>query len=191
MSKYFTYFPTTQHDLTKRGQKVTLTNVLRRFKFDESLKTRINIFHEYNIQAGDRPDTIAYKYYGESAYGWIVLLFNEINDPIFEWPLFNEDFKEYIKGKYGSITTAQSTVHEYRKILTEKSTKYDGTIIPERYVVVDKSTYDSLSTLVRQSITKYDWELEEQERKRTIKILDKRYLNQIKNELKTILRNGI
>jgi len=37
-------------------------------------------------------------------------------------------------------------VHEYRRILQEKEVKFDGTVIPERYVVIDGTTADTEAT---------------------------------------------
>lgn len=190
MSTYFDYFPTIEHDLTNNGQRVRLTNILRRFKVTDSA-TKADVFYEYDIQAGDRPDTIAEKYYGSSAHAWVVLHYNDIQDPIFGWALFNRDFEEYVTAKYGSIATAQATVHEYRRILTQQQTKVDGTVISERYVVVDKDTYDTLDEINKKSISKWDWELEENDKKRKIKILDKKYLDQVIAEAEDILRNGV
>jgi hypothetical protein len=191
MSEYFSYFPTIQHDLTNIGQQVTLTNVLRRFIVRSEVTERSDVFYEYDVQEGDRPDIIAEKYYGDADLAWLVLHFNTVVDPIFDFPLFGKDFEQYIKGKYGSIPEAQSTVHEYRQILNEALVKYDGTKIPERYVVVDLTTYNTLPTTSRRTIYKYDWELEENEKKRKIKILDRRYLDKVRDEVESVLRNGI
>jgi hypothetical protein len=191
MSAYFTYFPTTQNDLKQNGISTSVTNILRRFKIRNSVQDRTDVYYDYQIQAGDRPDTIAEKYYGSSAHAWIVLHYNDIHDPVFEWPLFNTDFDNYIRGKYGSPAEAQAQVHEYRRILTPKQTQVDGTIIQERYVVVDKTTYDTLGESSRQSISAYDYELEKNEEKRTIKILDNKYLSKIIAEVEDILRNGV
>ena len=191
MSEYFTYFPTVEHDLTKVGQKVTLTNVLRRFIVRNDLQERSDIFYKYNVQVGDRPDIIAEKYYGDADLAWLVLHFNDIKDPIFDFPLFGRDFDNYIKGKYGSVPAARSEVHEYRQILQEKEVKFNGTIMPERYVVVDLTTYNTLNPTARRTIYKYDWEEELNEKKREIKILDKRYLDKVRDEIETILRDGI
>jgi hypothetical protein len=190
MSKYFQFFPITQHDLQNEGQLVDLTNILRRFRFDTSVKDNAAVYHEYNIQAGDRPDTIAAKYYGDSGYAWVILMLNEIHDPIFGWPLFNQDFDNYIKGKYGSIQAATTTTDHYRKILTQKQVKFDGTIVPERYIRVDKTTYDTLSLTEKYAPTCYEVEEELNEEKRKIKILNKRYLPTIRDEVKGILRYG-
>ena len=191
MSYYFSYFPTVQHDLTNVGQKVALTNIIRRFKIQSSLLTDTRVYYDYEIQAGDRPDTIADKYYGDSGYAWLVLLFNEIDDPVFGWPIFNYDFDQYIKGKYGGIPAAQAQIHEYREVLNDKEIKYDGTIIEKRTVVIDQTTYSSLAEEERESISKWDWELEENERKRKIKILNERYLQNVKKQIKSILKDGV
>lgn len=191
MSKYFSYFPTVEHDLTNNGQLVELTNILRRFAIRSSVKDNVDVFYEYDIQAGDRPDTIAEKYYGSANYAWIVLHYNDITDPIFGWALFGADFDNYIKGKYGSLSAAQAEVHEYRWITQTQSTKYDGTVVPKKYVVVDSTTYATLAASERETVSKYDWEIEKNDTKRKIKILDKRYFQQIVDEVEDVLRNGI
>lgn len=187
MSNYFSYFPTMQNDLTNVGQTKTVTNILRRFQVLPSVASKSEVYYEYDIQAGERPDTIAEKYYGDSSYAWIILHFNGIEDPIFDWPMEYQDFENYIKGKYGSIASAQSQVHEYRRILTHKKTKVDGTIVPERYVVIDYDTYNTLPDIDKQSISEWDWETEQNDKKRTINILDKKYLSQVLDEVDSIL----
>lgn len=191
MSEYFSYFPTVEHDLTNNGQKITLTNVLRRFIVRNDLQNRSDIFYKYNVQMGDRPDIIAEKYYGDADMAWLVLHFNNIKDPIFEFPLFGRDFDNYIKSKYGSVLSARSEVHEYRQILQESEVKFNGTKIPERYVVVDETTYNTLNPTARRIIYKYDYEEELNEKKREIRLLDRRYLDKVRDEIETILRDGI
>ena len=191
MSRYFRYFPTVQYDLIQNGNPITLTNIMRRFVVDSKLKDQVDIFYDYTIQAGDRPDVIAEKYYGDANLAWLVLHFNDITDPFFGWGLNDVDLENYIRGKYGSIPAAQAEVHEYRQVLNEAQTFYDGTVVPKRYVVVDQTTYNSLPELSRESVSKYDYEVEQNDKKRQIKILDKRYVDQVIAEVKTILKDGI
>jgi hypothetical protein len=190
MSEYFSYFPTTEHDLTNIGQTVTLTNIMRRFIVKSKLQDRSDVFYEYDVQWGDRPDIIAEKYYGDADMAWLVLHFNNIIDPIFDFPLFGRDFDNYIIGKYGSINSAKSEVHEYRQILNDAEVKFDGTKIPERYVVVDLTTYNTLSSTERRTIYKFNWEEELNDAKRKIKLLDKRFLDKVRDEVETIIRDG-
>mgnify|MGYP000194557581 FL=1 len=190
MSKYFRYFPTTQHDLTNIGQQVTLTNILRRFKFRSVLQSRVDSFYTYTVQSQDRPDTIAEKYYGRADYAWIILHFNNIMDPLFDFPLNDQALDDMVKKKYGSIAAAKATVKEYRQILQEAQTLYDGTHIPKKTVVVDETTYNTLDPLKRETLDTYEWEVEQNDKKRDIKILDKKYLSILRDEIEDILRNG-
>lgn len=190
MSEYFKYFPTIPHDIKNEGRQVNLTNVLKRFRVRSDLQDKTDIFYMYDVQDGDRPDVIADKYYNDPKLAWIVLHFNNIVDPLFDWPLFGRDFDKYIAAKYGSIINAQNTVHEYRQVLVEKAVLYDGSIRPEKIIKIDKTTYDSLvGDPNRQSVSKYDWEVEQNEKKRKIKILDKKYIGKVTDEVKYILKD--
>ena len=189
MSNYFSYFPTIPHDLTNVGETIDVTNILKRFRVKPDIKEEIGTYYDYLIQPGDRPDIIAQKYYGNGAYAWIVILFNEIADPVMDWPMFDRQFIDFLESKYGSLSLAQNTVHEYRRILRDAYVDIDGSRYEKLYVVVDQTSYEALGESEREMVTKYDYEEELNETKRKIKILDKRYLTQIKNEVKTILRD--
>jgi hypothetical protein len=205
MSNYFSYFPTTKHDIKNNGTTVDLTNVLRRFKIDSELKNNGDVFYDYQIQDGDRPDTVAEKYYGKADFAWLVLHFNDIEDAIFDWPLFGDNFENYIIGKYGSIATAQSTIHEYKIFLTHKDAagvktpakkriNYNGEVVEERAVVVDLATFNATEAAYKYNttgISKYDHEIAMNDAKRNSSLLDVKYLTTVRDEVETILRNGV
>jgi hypothetical protein len=191
MSNYFSYFPTTAHDLKGDGKTVYLQNILRRFKIRSSVKNKVGTFHKYDIQAGDRPDTIANKFYGNSKWAWVVLHYNDIQDPIWEWPMFDPMFNDYVSQKYGSIASAQSTVHEYRWIYQPKEITFDGIVTEEKYHVIDLTKYNTLAPAERKSVTQYDYEVEINDAKRSINLLDPKFLPQLESEVKTIIRSGI
>ena len=165
---YFSNFPTITHN-----GKTQLTNVLRRFRFESSIKERLNLFYEYTIQDGDRPDTIADKYYGDAKYAWVVILFNEILDPLFDWPRDERTLNRFITDKYNS--DAHNLIHEY-----QDSNGY----------AIHIDTYNALPTTERKTITKYQYELDLNEKKRNIKILDRKYLDRINNEITDILSDA-
>lgn len=205
MSKYFSYFPTTPHDITNENRTVKLTNILRRFKVDSSLKDRALVFYDYQIQEGDRPDTIAEKYYGSANYSWLVMHFNDMNDVLRDFPLFGDNFENFVAGKYGSVATAQSTIHEYRIFCrhrdangvdtpAKKRTLIDGTILEERVLVVDLTTFNATDSAYKYNVagvTKYDYEVELNEKRRDIELLDVKYLPTVRDEVENVLRNGI
>lgn len=91
-----------------------VTNILTSVRFkDVVLKNNVN-FYPYTVREGERPDSIAYHYYEDERYAWLVLLSNTIVDPYYEWPLSVNEFNDYIKKKYGSIETAIETTAFYR-----------------------------------------------------------------------------
>ena len=176
MSFMFDRWPTVSYDVKKNGKPIELTNITLRFKINELLRDKSVVIYDYDVQDGERPDIIAYKYYDDETLDWVILLINNIIDPQFEWPLDDRSFERYMRKKYGSLETAKQTVHVYEKILREQSVLFDGTIIPEKRVVVDKDTYDLTSPTLRRTVDKYTYELELNEARSRIKILDQRYI---------------
>ena len=89
--------------------------------------------------------------------------------------------------KYGSVTTARATTKNYFQIIQQEQILSDGTKIPKRQIVVDLKTYNTLSASNRDSETDYDYEERINEDKKNLKILDRRYLNQLVKEVKSVL----
>ena len=114
---------------------------------------------------------------------------NNIYDPHYDWPLSYNDLIRFIRKKYGSIPEAQSTVHEYRKIIKESEVLFDGTIIPKKTYVIDETTYNTLSVNEKELISKYDYEVELNDSKRNIKLISPDNLRNILSEIREIF-NG-
>jgi hypothetical protein len=190
MSNYFTFFPKVGYDLEKTNNTLQLTNLMRRFAFDSDVQNKLDTYYSYTIQYGDRPDTVAEKYYGSSKYDWVVLLYNKILHPSFDWPLFGEDFNRYIIKKYGSLQNAYETTEKYFKIVREKQkTMYLD--IPEQILEIDETTYNTLPDSKKRSYSTYEWEVMQNEERMEIKLLDKSYLDTLLGEVENILREDI
>ena len=79
MDNYFKHFPLVQY-----GNSVANTvavNLFAKIAFQKNFQLNYEVFHPYTIKEGDRPDTIAYLYYGDSGYDWLVYFSNNIVDP--------------------------------------------------------------------------------------------------------------
>jgi hypothetical protein len=101
MAKYFNYFPKTFYTSNNDVNGVeAITNIIARFAFDSQLKENTSAFYPYQVQDSDTPEIIADKYYGNVEYHWVVLLFNNIIDPQFDWPLKSDTLIDYIDKKY-------------------------------------------------------------------------------------------
>lgn len=215
MAKYFNYFPKTFYSSNNNSVGVdSVTNIIARFGFENSLKQNSSAFYKYNIQESDTPEIIARKYYDNSERHWIVLMFNDIVDPQYDWPLNESVLINYIDTKYtsnGSANTPAQTglawamdtnnVHSYYKIVTR--TSFDGTQIIEK-LEIDANTYTNLNettntfaledgTTITQTVTKekesyYLYEVNLNESKREIKLLKPEFVSAVEKEFKKVIK---
>ena len=194
MSFYFNKFPKVQYFLpvprtsgvgsARRSTKSLIaTDISTRFVIKQILGDPNLVYYEYEIKDEERADVIAAKYYGDASLDWVLMFFNQIIDPYFEWPLSQRQFESFIRQKYGSVANAQGTIQRYERRLYAESEYNDGlgniTTIPARYVTVDKSTYDSLLLAERRVIYQYDHEENMNEARRRIKILDEDFVPEL------------
>ena len=186
MSFFFEPFPKVNYDVKKNGKIENVTNIMLRFKIVDELKKQQSNYFDITVEEGDRPDVVATKVYENPELDWLILMINDIIDPIYDWPMGGRILEDFIRSKYGSIPAAQATVHEYRKILNEKSVLFDGTIVPRRTLVVDETTYNSLGVNERESIDKYQYEIELNDQKRQIKIVDPQQVSRLLNRIEDI-----
>lgn len=94
MSRYFDKFPTTKYD------GVDIRDITKRTKFIEKNFSKPLLFLPYTIKEGEKPEDIAFSYYGSMDYTWLVLMANEALDPYYDWPLDEEEFNQYLIKKY-------------------------------------------------------------------------------------------
>ena len=186
MAFYFRRFPTIQYDIKKNNIPLLLTDITKRYKIRDILQQKTAIYYNYTIRDGDRPDLIAFKYYGDETLDWLIMIANNILDPYYDWPLNYQNFKNYMVSLYGSVSAAQATTYEYRKILNEQSTLIAGTVIPKRTIVIDQNTYTNTAANLREEIDAYEFYEEQNNAKREIKLLDKRFVPDIKLEVEAI-----
>lgn len=99
---YFEKFPYTFYSLDDLRTVQFVQNWLLRVKFTDELKTKYALYDEYDILDGETPEIIADRFYNNPQYHWIILLYNDILDPRFEWPLSVNNLLEYVRGKYGA-----------------------------------------------------------------------------------------
>ena len=214
MAKYFNYFPKTFYTSNNDVNGVeAITNIIARFAFDSQLKENTSAFYPYQVQDSDTPEIIADKYYGNVEYHWVVLLFNNIIDPQFDWPLKSDTLIDYIDKKYtanGSANTpaqsgltwalSENNVQGYFKVVT--TTANDGTITQEK-ITIDANTYANVATgtntyttqageSVKVVVTKetqsyYTYETNLNESKREINLVKSDFLSQIEKEFKRVI----
>ena len=131
--KYFESFPLTRFTLdTNNFSPQLVTNILARSTFLREIANNTSIAYEYSIKESDTPEILAHKVYGDAYRNWIILLFNNIINPFYDWPLKTDALNNYILEKYNQdIDAARTTIHHYEKETTKKSV-YNGLLIDEQ-----------------------------------------------------------
>lgn len=167
--KFFRYFPTVPYEFVVDGQSFVLniTNPTVHFKVMERLKSHITVFHDYVVEDGERPDSVATRVYGSPDYTWVVLLVNNIMT-LYDWPLSSREFDRFIVDKYGSVSAAQATP------VYKTSDGY----------YLDATTYGLTDASLRAQSNAYDDELEKNEAKRRIKIIPTQFVEPLVVELR-------
>jgi len=156
---YFEKFPKIEYN------GVVIPDISIRYKINTMVRDSVNTYELYRLSEGEKPEDVAFRMYGEVTYHWVVLLMNDISDPLGEWFRNDVEMDLYIADKY----VDPSAVHHY-----EDS---DGYVIA---AYVDQSTV---------TITNREYEEEINNDKREIKVLRPEYLYQLINEFETTI-NG-
>lgn len=141
--KYFESFALTPYTLDTNALNPQLvTNILARSTFLREIANNTSIAYEYSVKDSDTPEIIAHKIYGDAYRGWIVLMFNNIINPFYDWPLKNDALDNYVFKKYNQdIDQARSTIHHYEKETTKK-TVYNGLVIDTEVLTQVISEYE-------------------------------------------------
>lgn len=168
---YFDKFPTIQYDVTGNGQYYTMTNLMKRVKFNDLVKPNIIAFDFYDVQDGDTPEIVAYYYYQEIELHWLVLMANDIIDVYTQWPMSVPRFEQYVYGKYDDI----NAIHHYEIYQTSGDS---NTVIE----LPNNTGYPQA-----EPITNYVYEDRLQKERSKIRLIRPEYVEQIKREFENLM----
>ena len=191
MANYFRNLPRVGYDINGTGKDsfVNVTNIMKRVKFKPTVLEDISNYYPYFVKEGERPDIISQVEYGNVGYAYLILLVNDIFDPNFDWPLNSQVFEKFIINKYGSVTTAISGIkHYYQIIRAEVPRTGTSERIPEVKFAVDETTYDSLGISDRTTLSNYDYEVELNDAKREIRLINPAFIQDIDYQVKRTLK---
>ena len=185
MSEFFQHYPQIDYNIsgTAPPKVKTAINILARAKLRNVVMDDVVQYFPYSIPEAERPDITSFNVYGDVKYTWLIFLVNDIHDPIYDWPMATRDLVNYIKHKYGTITAAKNGIHHYEQIVRTR-VEATGTTdaIPVAKIEVDLTTYNALAEEDRDIVYCYNWELDRNEAKRDIKLIDAMYIGDILSE---------
>ena len=169
---------------------IRVKNLFRRNKLRDDLSYAVTIFEKYEIVEGARPDTVAEEYYGNSQFDWVVLMTSGIINVRNEWPLSNYELYKYSEMKYG---LELSSPHHYET--TEVKDNEGRLILPEGKIVdsgfeIPDPNQPKIKINPVVSVRNYEYEVRENNKKSSIFLLEKSYLQQFLNDMRNIMIYG-
>ncbi|MFA7407922.1 MAG: baseplate wedge protein 53 [Anaerolineaceae bacterium] len=180
MSVYFSHFPKILY-----GNQI-VRDITRRTNFLDQHLSNPFLFLPYTIQDGEKPEDIAHYYYGSVDYTWLVLMSNGIFDTYTEWPMNQEVWEKYMIQKYRTQAgsdhysvidwTRNQTITE--NILFHYNEELDVRVNPETIMhTADPSGF--------RPIRIYEYEMELNEFKRNIRLVDRSKLDSVVSEFRS------
>ena len=70
------------------------------------------------MSQGEKPEDIAFKYYGDATLHWVILLVNDVVDRFHQWPMTVPQFEKFVADKY----TNPDALHHYEITQTSGNT---------------------------------------------------------------------
>ena len=179
-------------DVNSNETYITVKNLFKRAKLRTDIVNIITAFQYYQIKDNERPDVVASKIYDDSELDWVILITNNITNIREQWPLSNQDLYYYMIDKYGSDENI-SGIHHYET--TEVKDEYNRLVVPSG-LQVDANfsvTYSKLNNAIVtispvKSVSNYEYEINENEKKRKIRILKPQYLSVVITDMRNIMR---
>jgi len=164
---YFSKFPLTTYDIKGNDIRKLLPDILRRVKLRSLIKSGGMLFDKYDVKEGEKPEDIAFKWFGDPELHWVILMTNNVTDRYYGWPLNQVQFAEFLTDKYGDNVDA---VHHYEITKDSGRTTSNGPSDYSYLVEVNSDTANAISISNRQ------YEERDQDKKRQIQLLNKSLL---------------
>ena len=194
MSNYFNLVPDVEYVSRLPDANISdyipVKNLFKKVTLRQDIYQDLAFFTKYKIKGNDRPDNVAFDFYGRSDLDWIVLTSNNILNIQSEWPLHQLEFDTFLLEKYGTYDNLNSA-HHYETIEIKNS---DDVIIVQKGLQVESTysiTYFDGSGLVEENpvkeVTNYQFEDKIQTDRRNIFLLKPRYLNVVLDDLELIM----
>tara|TARA_Y100000816_G_scaffold111933_2_gene78312 strand:+ start:82 stop:744 length:663 start_codon:yes stop_codon:yes gene_type:complete len=196
MSNYFSQIPNFEYISRLPDAKISdyiqVKNIFKKGKLREDIFQDLSVFTKYKIIGEDRPDNVAFKFYGDANLDWLVLTSNNIINVYEEWPMTQFNFENYLLEKYVTYEKINE-VHHHET--TEVKNTLGAIIVPAGLQVDSDFSIsffdDEIGTMTTVtpviSVTNYEYEDNLQTDRRNIFLIKPRFVNVIKDDLEEMM----
>ena len=180
---YFESFPKIFYDSVGQGNPKVVTNLLRRVAIRAKVKTNTMLYDTYDVKSGETPELIADKLYQDPELHWIVMLVNNITDRYHQWPMKEQQFNTFLNEKYDN----PDGVHHYEISQESGDTSTKIEVYANEALYTGDTDFYNSATIV----TNREYEEREQDKKRQIRLLDPRYIDEFVDEFEGLIGESI
>ena len=174
---FFSRFPLLAYDIKNTENYKVLPDILRRVKLRTAVKGSTLLFDAYDVKDGERPEDIAFKWFGDAELHWVILMTNNVTDRYYQWPMTQPQFQAFLEDKYSN----PDGIHHYEIPRDSGRTTSNGPTDYSHLVEVNSDTPNA------SIISNREYEERIQDSRRQIKLLDKRYLNAFVDEFNSLI----
>jgi hypothetical protein len=170
------------YDVAANGNYKLLPDILRRVKLRAGIRSGTFLFDNYDVKDGEKPEDVAFKWFGDAEYHWVILMTNNITDRYYQWPLTQPQFQEHLEDKYGAGN--EDSVHHYEKTQDSGKTSSNG---PNDFSYKVECNSDDGNPDI---ITNRQYEQRKQDEYRSIRLLDRRFLQDFVAEFEGLIKGA-
>ena len=175
---YFNRFPLMIYDMKNDGNYKLLPDILRRVKQRSAIKSGQFIFDTYDVVDGEKPEDVAYKWFGDAQLHWVILMTNNVIDRYYDWPMNQVQFQTMLEDKYSN----PDGIHHYELTQDSGRTTSQG---PSDYSHKVEVTSDTSNA---SSVSNREYEEREQDKKRSIRLLNQKFLPAFIEEFDNLIK---
>jgi hypothetical protein len=175
---YFKKFPKMIYDMKNDGNYKLLPDILRRVKQRSAIKSGQFIFDTYDVVDGEKPEDVAYKWFGDAQLHWVILMTNNVIDRYYDWPMNQVQFQTMLEDKYSN----PDGIHHYELTQDSGRTTSQGPSDYSHKVEVTSDTFNA------SSVSNREYEEREQDKKRSIRLLNQKFLPAFIEEFDNLIK---
>jgi len=147
----------------------TIRDIFRRNSITN--KEQLSYLYKRILTDHDTPELLSYELYDDVDKHWVLLLFNDVVDPHFDWLLTENEVYRLAEEKYGVGNL--DNVHHY--------------VDDEDNIVWDDRSNDP-TTYLLTSVSNINHEINENEKKREIYVLDPSFIDDFIEEYEATIK---
>jgi len=194
---YFRELPDVEYqsflsDAISSKDYLKVKNLFRRNKLRDDLQNSFTLFNKYEIVEGARPDTVAEEFYGNDELDWVVLMTAGIINVRDEWPLSNYQLYQYVEKKYGIENLNTINFFETKEIKdsNDRLILPSGKVVDEDFTLTYSDNGVNVTVTganVRRGVSNWEYETRKNNKKSSIYLLRRGYLQQFLNDMREIM----